>query len=285
LPVSEAGEVDISSLVGGGCWAGEIAVIGPLGRDLKQRVAVIEGFQAAIPDRLVGPHETVTVDVSADEVDPVRAEFVSPADSVSVPITDEMAVDLRIWRLTWAVQSSNPSRAAFDATVADVAADEIVDESSRAGLLLVRGQPDRAVDVQLRSGLTGDPMQSMWDLRFGPHGVAAVPLHRFTQTVRDALEPVLVLTASAGDHHADLLRVIAQYEATVTHVDSDVDDGVTVVQVDFDEERPVSGRVVQFWSLSRPWDPPVLLPVPDDADGTALIEVNGHLPPASTWSN
>ena len=175
------------SLPDNGAFWGTVEIVGPLGSDLRQHLAVVRGLRVGLPDRIVGPDEAVEATLSADCVLThsdgcsgriVEVVFAPGCDSVEVS-ADGVPLTVTIPRLSWAVSRRGGSQPMLSGEPQRIGLDEI--ESGEAESLLVALRPSRQRDLgdaRTGSAPTSRPVPSRWGA--GTMGVrsVAVPRHR-----------------------------------------------------------------------------------------------------------
>jgi len=269
--------VSIGPLLGSGAWAGSITAYGPLGRDLRERCAVVPGLSIDIPDGIVAPDAKATVSVSADvdsEGGGGRWVLLPPADTAVVAF-DNFKVEISVPRLLWCIRSDHTARTVFSNARVTITADDLA--SGVDDLLLVRGRPSRDVFLRLTDGES--VLQEAKPVRCGSHAIASLALKQFADTVRSTQSAALDLVVEVEGTRALAARVLARYESRCISVESMVEGASTLVDVHFEENRPFRGRVARFWSVTRPWEPPVDVSIDDGDAGHALLLVENRLPP------
>ena len=261
-------------------FAGIIEIVGPLGSDMRERIAVVRGLTVKALDRVVGPDEKVTATVSA----PCRLEPAEDSSSGSLALTfgpgqdtaaliaDGVSLMLTIPRLAWAVQRRDGMARTIVGELQHIGLDEI--ESGEVETLIVRcGRP---AEIRLELWRGKDRLQEATPKRAsGDQGRWAFPLDQFRTTATNSGFATMRLVLHADGTSADVAVIQARHEVSDLKIESLADGlGQAVLQAMWSENRPFRNRLLRLWSQHRPWEAPVVADIPDDASGCvdALIE-------------
>ncbi len=249
---------------------GEVEVFGPLGSDFGERIAVIPGFDAGIPDQPAAPDATVIVPLRADcDLAVTGRPLSSPYQAVFGPGVRAIHVEaggvptsIEIPRIEWAITEGRET-------------DDIAYGSEPAELT----GPESLADLRVH-GRWGTPASAAIELVGGgdtqmrdpaPDGASrwVFPASSFSTTVSQSLWEDMALRLVVGDTAAYVAYVKARYEpGQVEVIDSAPDEGggVNLAAV-WDENAPFHGRRLRLWPISRPWEPPAEAAIPDDDKG------------------
>ncbi len=267
--------------------AGDLQVLGPLGSDLRTSFAVVPGLSFHQPPRVIGPDESVTVDVLVPRArlngqdDRVSVEFgagehTKAIEVVATETAESIELHVTVPRLLWVVRRTTQSPSPFTHKPTEVGLDEL--EQGDADALLVRlGRPD---EVKLR--LVGNGETQQWTevaTAAGNDGRWTFPLLPFATSAAQSGLARLELRIAAGATEALAAVIRATYETWGISFESIVDEGegLSCCEVRWSERRPFPGREIRLWSRHRPWEEPVTVPVDDDARGAASFSVGADL--------
>ena len=253
-------------------FSGTVEIVGPLGSDLRERVAVVRGLQVTVPDRVIGPDEVVEVTIDADcilschnaysghsvtvQFDPGCASIEISAGGIPLTVT--------VPRLFWAVSYRGAPSAAFSCDQQRIGLDEI--ESGEVESLLVRCGRRATIGLELygRELLhSAEPAQAASE-----QGRWAFPLSQFRDTILASRLATMSLRLRADDARAEAAVVFARYKASELHVDvPDIEGGEALMYVQWKENRRFRNRQLRLWPQHRPWEPPVCEDIPDNVAG------------------
>lgn len=273
---------------GGHDWAGtvDLTLRGPLGSDLRERFCVVPGLRVVTPDRVLLPGEArpsfVEVEVSPpakltdDGAAFVRLPVGGEGTEAPVKVTTEAAsVTLRVQlpRLQWGLRRRD---AAPSLQSAVVRIDRDAIESGEAESVLVavhRGGVPLVVQLWADGLIQATPVV----FSSGTGGRWAFALSEFREAVRLEEAPSLSLRLVVAGQSTPVADITANVGAT-DFLAEQLDDDPSRTRVTFTQGRALRNRVVRFWSLQRPWAPPLDLPLADGA--VPLVEVSdGEVPP------
>ena len=252
---------------------GTLEIVGPLGSDLRERVAVVRGLRVTMPDRVIGPDETVEVTVDADCVltgpngncgRSVRIQFEPRCESIELS-ADGVSLTVTIPRLSWVTSYRDMPAAALGRDPQQIGLDQI--ESGEAESLLVRCGRPTSIAVELHGhGLLQRTEASQ---AVGEQGRWAFPLSLFRDTASASGLARLSLKLHAEGAQADAAVVVARHEVSSLRVDvADAEAGVVLIDVAWNENRRFRDRQVRLWSQHRVWEQPACEDIPDDVDGS-----------------
>jgi len=253
---------------------------GPLGSDTSLSAVLVPGLELILPDRALAPDEESDVLISAKGLtingeQDITTLHVPPAErrlQIEVADTTGATVNLEVVvpRVSWRVGDHS-----FRCDLTTVDLEEV------AGLALTVRLGLEA-SVQLRADVAGQPTQIEGPFTtVGDNGIWVFHLDRFADVIRLASVPKVRLQLMV-DHEppVDVLDVVARYEAHDITAHSLTDDGVSLVELRFSENRRFRNRHLELWSLRRTWEAPRLVAIADDADGHALVELSDTPPGA-----
>ena len=248
---------------------GNVEVFGPLGSDFRERIAVIPGFDADIPNRPAAPDAAVQVPLKADcgftvagrpLSFPYQAVFDSGVRSIQIE-AGGVPIKIEIPRIEWAITEGRDS-------------DDIAYGYEPAELT----GPESLSDVRVH-GRWGTPESAAIELVGGdtrmrvpaPDGASRWTFlaNSFSTTVSQSLWADMALRLVVGDTAADVAYVKARYEpGRVEIIESapDEEGGVNLAAI-WDENAPFHGRRLRLWPISQPWEPPAEAAIPDDDNG------------------
>ena len=258
---------------------GTVEIVGPLGSDLREHVAIVRGLQVTAPDRIVGPDETVKATVSANCIltdsdgnngRSVTVAFRPGCESIGVLVND-LPLTIIISRLSWTVKRRSESPSAFSGDLQRIGLDEI--ESGEVESLMVRcGRSARAtVELQGQEMLQqADPVQAA-----GIQGRWAFPLSQFRDTILASGMATMSLYLRADDTRVRAVDIVAHYEITELQVEiHEVVGHEVLLDTRWRENRRFRNRQLRLWSQHRLWEPPVCISIPDNADGYFCTTLN-----------
>ena len=252
-------------------YCGVLEVVGPLGSDMRSRMAVVRGLSVTVPDRVIGPDETVEVTVdsacvltcpdgSAGHISKIC--FEPDCESIEL-LADGMPLTVTIPRLSWVTSFRGTPAPALGWTRQQLGLDQV--DSGEAESLLVRcGRPAK-VALELRGH---ELVQRVEEQAAGDYGRWAFPLTLFRDSIAVSGLAHMRLRLHADDVHADVAFVEAHHEVSNLRVNvADVAAGEFLADVTWKENRRFRNRQVRLWSQHRVWEQPVCEAIPDDADG------------------
>jgi hypothetical protein len=257
-----------------------VTLRGPLGSDVRDEFAVIPDLVVDRPSWPLLPSDGPSqIRLTASVPSPHSAwegvlEVPEDADeaTISIPTDDVSTLRLRVTvpRVMWSIDRSDDPRSIFGNRILGTATEEI--SEGIASALSVRTRlPGIPVTLALTDGdhllQTSDTEQTS-----GAEGRWTFELAPFAGTLRASTAPVLSFELGIAGRREPVARVFTRLSvhnlaATVTMRGARAD-----VELTFEENRPLRGRVARLWPLDRPWLEPEATAVPDDARGTAVLE-------------
>lgn len=272
---------DLSPLVPAGRFiVGDLSVRGPLGSDLKVRLVIIPGLEISLPQRVLGPHEEVSIKVQANDVwingilGQVDIDFESGKDSKQIEVSDGVStveVFVRVPRILWLVRWKKFRPAAFGSICEVIGLDEFQLGEVEA-LQILAGRPEEMVQLRLMGA--GESLQSTCrQLSAGPRGNWSFPLQSFADSIAGSGLARLTFQLDVGDFHFEPIVVEAHYDAKLTEFEAVVDEnqGFTCCEMTWTENRRFHDRVLRLWSLQRPWEPEIEIIINDEAAGKSFF--------------
>lgn len=264
-----------------------LVVQGPLGADLRVSFVYVPGLVVSCPDRVILPgdrHGTVRILSPSLALDLGAAgELVTVAapdqdDTVRFTVEPDgpapLVLTAQVPKLMWGVH-----RLASEVLVANrpvtIAADELRDREATA-LIIRTGIDDLPLSLALMAGQ--QTLQATDPVRTSRGGRWVFDLTRFADTAVMDDSPLLDFRLNVAGRHFTAVHVRRSLHVGNLRPRAVVEGDRTTVDVDFDEDRPVRNRVVRLWSCDRPWEPPVVEPVPDGQAGRATIARRDELP-------
>ncbi len=252
---------------------GTLEIVGPLGSDLRERIAVVRGLRVTMPDRVIGPDETVEVTVDADCVltdsngssgRSVRIQFEPGSESTEL-LADGVPLTVTIPRLSWATSYRDMPAAALGRDRQQIGLDQI--ESGEAESLLVRCGRPTSIAVELHGHELLQRTEASQAV--GEQGRWAFPLSLFRDTASASGLAKMSLRLHAEGAQADAAVVVARHEVSRLYVDvADAEAGEVLIDVAWHENRRFRNRQVRLWPQHRIWAQPVCEDIPDDVDGS-----------------
>lgn len=235
---------------------------GPLGSDLRASFLFVPGLDVSVPDRITLPgdpplrvratagrgimlngQEIFTATVASDDGDQTL-ELEVRQDGVGA----SLAVTLPLIRWRWIGTSDGETGRCRQIETADLTAGIV------RGLAGATGIPDLHVALCLTSG--GQTIQQQTIRTGRRRGEWAFPLGPFADTVRANVDR-LELQLMVGAHPVKVAVLSPTYVVEDVTINSQVVGDRTAVQIDFEQNAPLNGRIVRFWSCHRLWEPPV----------------------------
>ena len=261
-------------------FCGTVEIVGPLGSDLRERVAVVRGLRVTVPDRVIGPAEAIEVTIDADcdlncpnghSGRSVTLQFEPGCEAIEVA-AGSVPLTLTVPRLSWAVSYLGAPSAAFSTDLQRIGLDDI--ESGEVESLLVRCGRPATIGLELhghellhRAGLVHAA---------GEQGRWAFPLSQFRDTILASRLAQMSLRLRADDADGEAAVVFARYEVSELRVDvPEIEGREALIDVKWQENRRFRGRQLRLWSQHRPWEPPVCEHIPDNVVGAfdCIVEV------------
>jgi hypothetical protein len=259
-------EYDLDSLFEARTGVCTVRVRGPLGLRLPAtELAVIPGLTIAVQP---------TVAVADDDV---RAEVVWAGGSTVLTIgpritealaeVDGEALTVEIERVSWGVRQHGEATSAIGFHPVSIAVDEIT--SGAPPLLnLIIGAAVRS-SLELRAG---DKRLQTLEAPYTT-GRWTAALERFADTVRSQPAPVLDLVLVVDHRTVPVGRIHSRYVPSITSVVCDPSISPPIVEALLEENRPFRSRVARLWSLDRPWEPSLRIPLADDMRSTLMLRL------------
>ena len=279
----EARAVALAPVIGDAVAAITLRVRGPLGFDLREVFAVVDGLQVRRPTNLVRPGTApATVAVRAavviDDAEPgqwSRRELPEPLTSISCTAHTEgnPPLDLRVTiaRLLWAVVHEGKPAVHPAASVIRIGSEEFDDQLADL-IVVTTGIAGTELSLELRAGsrLAGSvgPV-----LAGGRDGRWSFDLGPFTDTIRRSSEGRLRFDLIVNGLPVHVVDVVAKIEVSRVHAQTRVAGDFVEAVLTFDQERLVTGRVARLWPEYRPWDAPAESPI---ADSETTVRFSGY---------
>jgi hypothetical protein len=268
-----------------------LVVQGPLGADLRVSFVYVPGLEVTCPQRVILPgdsHGTVSVmspDVALDVAAAgayVLIPVPDPNDSVHFTVEPDgdspVTLTARVPKLMWGVQRSTSAEVMIANRPVTIAADELRDNETTS-LIVRTGIDDLPLSLAL---LDGDRVLQETELvRCSRGGRWAFDLTRFADTAFMDDSPLLDFRLNVTGRRLAAAHLRRSLQVGNLRAHAVVNGNRTTVDVDFDEDRPVRSRVMRLWSCGRPWEPPVVEPIPDGQQGRACVTRYEGLPVGS----
>lgn len=259
-------------------YSGELTLRGPLGADSRTSFTVVNGISYLYPAKVISPVEKVNATLSAKSIsfnsvpNEISLYFEPGEDSLSVDLKDQSAegaceIRLNIPRMLWLLRGTGKREfdvhATYTADVNKLTIEEIADDS--ASVLMMRvGRPSPiALELRAEGEVIKRESHEMHDLE----GRWSFSLKNFLDSMHAKGLPRYEFWLSAGEICEKIIEVHSTYVVSGVRIDNDFDDGGNygVCEVSWDEERSFKDRVIRIWSVSRPWDDPIIENVPDSS--------------------
>lgn len=250
-------------------YAGIVEILGPLGRDFREEIAVVRGLHVKMPDRVIGVDETVEVELTADcrigDSTSRNLTLSFPRNKDSEGTTAEgIGLRITIPRLAWAIQQRNRNQAIMGRERHEIELEEI--ENGTAEAVIVRCR--RPADLRLEL-IGGHDILQDEEKQVGERGSWAFPLAPFRTTVTDAGLQRVLLRLKADSVAADVASIEVSIKVSGLRIESEVDheENLAYVEARWEENRSFTGRVLKLWSRHRPWEPPIMESIDDTMAG------------------
>ena len=250
-------------------YVGIVEILGPLGRDFREEIAVVRGLHVEMPDRVIGVDETVEVDLTADchigDSTSRNPTLSFPPNKDNEGTTAEgIGLRITIPRLAWAIQQRNRNQALMGGECHEIELEEI--ENGTAEAVIVRCR--RPADLRLEL-VGGRDILQCEEKQVEERGSWAFPLALFRTTVTDAGFQRVLLRLKADSIAADVASIEVSIKVSGLRIESEVDheENLAYVEARWEENRSFSGRVLKLWSRHRPWEPPIAESIDDTMAG------------------
>lgn len=276
-----------TALPDGGVGLFALSLRGALGLDLREEFMVLPDLEISRPTRLLMPGDGAAVIrvtcPSARIEGGTDGSFEIPQDmdelAVPLALPSGQTANLQVFlpRLMWSLDRTDSPISKYGTGVQRATTQEIEDglasalsvrtrmPGTRLALLLSAGTQERqATDTFEASGLDG-----RWTFDLG----------QFRTTLRTATDPEMQLVLRVNDQQgAPVARVWTRLEVDGIMATSRVVDSFTELRLTFNQNRAVRGRVARLWSLDRPWESALTIPIPDSVEGEAIFTGHDALP-------
>ena len=254
-------------------FSGVVEIIGALGSDLRERIAVVRGLRVQIPNRVIGPEEVVRIEISAhcpltthDRKTGTTVEITFEAGCESLPlVAQDMPLIVTIPRAMWAIRRNDGSLPELGIESQRIGSDEI--ESDNVESLAVRCGRPANVALELRGPGTHQvegPLRAA-----GDEGRWAFSLSRFRTSVSASLTPRLEFVLQVDGVSVVVAEIVASYIVSELQLDTDIDSETreALVLAQWRHNRRFSSRQIRLWPQHRPWASPVVADIADDIEG------------------
>jgi len=258
-----------------------VVVQGPLGADLRAEFAFVPDLSVQVPDRLLFPGDAAgDVRISSSVVSindeppgtPVNVTVPDAADEVRLTVAaggTRLTLDVQLTKVMWSVvsrssQGADMSNACVNLTAADI-------QDGDVSSLAIR---TRAYNLPLQLSLkAGEEIIQVSEKFMTGRGEGRwlFDLGRFAGTMAGSDSPRFSFVLGVGSRPLTVARVLPAWKVKVTDCHARLSDGYAVVDISFDEERPLKDRVVRLWSLDRLWEQAIRVPIPDGERRNATI--------------
>ncbi len=266
--------------------SGIIEILGPLGSDFRQELAVVPGLTVEFPERVIQPEEHFDLRVEADlplgidRQTETTLPFPPGCDVQNLrvdPDAGDLKLRIAIPRLLWTVRRSDTPRTRFASDAVTIGIDDI--DSGAVEAIDVRLR--RREQVSLELGTADGALQVTDPARTSAReGRWSFPLRQFLGTAHGASVDRLRLTLRTGDLSVHVATIEATHEVSDLRCSSVVDtaEGTSYCDVRWTENRRFRNREIRLWSQHRLWDPSVCEAVDDRAAGVWEFLREGDLP-------
>jgi hypothetical protein len=276
-------EVALAPLIGTEVAAVTLRVRGPLGFDMREEFAVVEGLEVRRPANLVRPGALpatvgVRAAVAIDDVEPgqwSRRELPEPLTSINCSARTEGGppLELRviIARLLWAVVHEGKPAVHPAASVVRVGSEEFDDQLADL-IVVTTGIAGTELSLELRAAgrLAGSVGPA---LTGGRDGRWSFDLGAFTDAIRRSSEGRLRFDLIVNGLPVHVVDVVAKIEVSRMYAQTRIAGDFVEAILTFDQQRLVTGRVARLWSEYRPWDAPAESAI---ADGETTAQFSGY---------
>ncbi|MDY7104058.1 MAG: hypothetical protein S0880_22980 [Actinomycetota bacterium] len=270
-----------------------LIVRGTFGADLRTELAVVDGLDVGVPDRVGLPRQPEpTVTVAAAERVALGAAPAGEALTLRtaagdhrVPVTarhGDRGCDLVVTvdKLVWSVHGEGRPEG-FAQRVVDLESAEVADGSASAVLVRL-GRAGIETQLFLQAG--GRTLQELPARRtVGRDGTWLFDLRRFSDTLATSPASSHQLILRVGAEPVEIARIRATVGRRPDAVHVTATSGSTKLVVELADRRPLADRVVRVWSRHRPWAPPLVRPVPDDVDDLVELTASSAELPAGDY--
>ena len=249
-------------------YSGTLEILGPLGKDYREQVAVVRELRVDTPDRVVGPDETVGVEMTAlgqigDSTNPYILSFPPNKDRAGTKV-DGTRLTVTIPRLAWAIQQRNRQESIMGGERCDISLEEI--ESGSAEAVIARCRRPAHLRLEL---VGGHRVLQYEDKQVGARGSWAFPLTSFQTTAAEAGLQRILLRLKADRVAADVASIEVSHEVADLRIKSEADheENLAYLEARWEENRSFPGRVLRLWSQHRPWEAPITQSIDNATSG------------------
>ena len=270
--VSRLGESLASLLPQDGAAEVRLTLRGPLGADFRTDFAVVPDLEVIRPNSLSVPGAGTSELVVRARGYAERVTVQPGTDMVSFPArraAGSLALRVTIPCLQWTVLTAEGGGGGLGQIVCPLSTSTLL-EDGQALLVIRTRSPGLPLRLELRNG--AQCLQEWHAEAMGEEGRWTFDLRRFGDTVHSCFEPELTIRVVVGSYDVHLVTIRSEVEIANMRSHQRLVPGSTTLHVTFDEARPLRGRVLRLWSLSQPWLPALVEPIPDDRSGEAIIE-------------
>lgn len=281
-------EVDLDELLPAHAASVAVNVRGVLGSDLRTTFTWIPGLTVATSTRLAlpgGPPPTVSIDspnlqpIGIEETMPMTCQPEPNADSVDLYFPgnrEAIGVRIQLPRLRWGLIRAGRSK--IDSAEIRLTSLDFED-ANPPGIAVSIGRREVRFELQI-SSQSAELQRSPAMHSSGPRGLCIFDLGRFGDTLR-GLDQLITITLLVGSAKVPVRLGTIRPEVVFSDVTiGSLHTGAeSMLEVRFKQQRKVKERAVHLWPVGRPWDPPTIAEIPDDAGETAEILLSPTPPP------
>ena len=286
--LNDAGALEIGRLLDQtGPSRVELHVRGPLGLDLRTAFSAVPGLKVERPTEVVLPQAERGLSIRVSAAEGVRIEGRPGAEVVEVPVpigasaahvtvaggVEPIGLRVAVPKLTWGLMhASGVGLLSTQPIVID--RDDLESGDARA-IMVATGLPGTPV----RASIATDhrPVaESDWEETGGSEGRWAAELAAFRDAVRLVSEPRIDVTLAIPSGRCHAGSIVTR--VAVTNIGATFDDETRILEISFQETRPISRRVARLWSRQRPWEPAMEVPIPDDHEGVLSVVASEFVP-------
>jgi hypothetical protein len=242
----------------------DVAVRGPLGRDLDASFGVVPELAIELPKGLVLPGESSDVLIFTSpstfidgSAGGALERVVAPNETFVVCVLTlagrDFAIRIAVPKLTWSLQGELPTSPGTDAALIDL--DDLRERVVDA-LLVATQRPDVPVSLALL-GRDAVLVRTPTSRTSTKRGLWRWPLGQFTDSIVASDEAMLELQLDVGGHAVTVARVVAQVHASAFRSQvKQLETGRSLV-LRWSEEHALRGRTVVLWPLDPPHSAPL----------------------------
>lgn len=280
IPVSEDFTCELTGASDGIESPIRIVVHGALGSDSRFTFAVVPGLRVVRPPHFLLPaSDRAQITVSTDalvnnESGPVVIPIEDDSAAVDFTVADAADVELelrcRVSKLLWAMVDEAEPGLRFRSSVPVVSMRRVVDGEISALAIRVG---DEDIPLQLHLVVDGQPVQVSDKVKSGRgEGRWTFDLAPFRDVLRTTDAGAASFVLRVGEVPVTVVGLRASVAVRDLQATGRVLDDFCSINVSFTSLAHQRDRVLRLWSVSRPWEGPVVEPV---EDGSESVLVSG----------